>query len=80
MKQFKILTTVFFVSISLATAQQQIDDVIKKLDSQTANYSAIAQEIWELAEMGYQEVKSSELLQKTLADAGFKINKGVAGM
>ena len=30
--------------------------------------------------MGYQEEKSSALLQKTLADEGFSIKKGVAGI
>ncbi len=73
------LLTAFFCFTSLV-AQKKIDDVIKKLDNQAETYSAIAQEIWELAEMGYQEEKSAALLQQTLADAGFTINKGVAGI
>ena len=41
---------------------------------------AIARQIWEFAELGYQEEQSSALLQKTLAGAGFDVQKGVAGM
>lgn len=50
------------------------------LDRQAEHYGDIALQIWNWAEMGYKEVKSSELLQKTLANAGFKITKGVAGI
>ena len=41
-------------------------------------YSNAAQQIWEWAEVGYQEEQSSALLQDTLKKAGFKIEKGVA--
>lgn len=61
-------------------AQKKTEDVLKKLDSKAETYGAIAQNIWELAEMGYQEEKSSALLQKTLSDEGFTIKKGVAGI
>mgnify|MGYP000088398000 CR=1 FL=1 len=61
-----------------ANAQKKTEDVLKKLDGKAETYGAIAQNIWELAEMGYQEEKSSALLQRTLSDAGFTIEKGVA--
>ncbi len=61
-------------------AQKKTADVLKKLDSQTDIYSDIAQNIWELAEMGYQEEKSAALLQKTLTDAGFSLKTGVANI
>jgi len=78
MKTALLLSTLFcFTSL---IAQKKVDDVIKKLDSQSETYGTIAQNIWELAEMGYQEEKSSALLQQTLTDAGFTINKGVAGI
>ncbi len=59
-------------------AQKKTSDVLKKMDSQTETYGAIAQQIWNLAEMGYQEEKSAALLQTTLSDAGFSIKTGVA--
>lgn len=39
-----------------------------------------ALEIWRLAEPGYQEVKSSALLAAMLEEAGFKLEREIAGM
>lgn len=60
------------------SAQQSKEGVLEQLDSQSEKYASIAQEIWTLAEMGYQEEKSSALLQTTLKDEGFSIKTGVA--
>ncbi len=65
---------------STVFAQKTKQDVFKSIDSKGAQYSDIAHQIWEFAEVGYQEVKSSELLQQTLTQAGFKVEKGVAGI
>jgi aminobenzoyl-glutamate utilization protein B len=43
-------------------------------------YKKIALNIWEYAEVGFKENKSSSLLQNTLSDNGFTIEAGVAGM
>ena len=43
-------------------------------------YADIAMQIWDHAELGYQEHKSSQLLQDTLANAGFKVEAGVANI
>lgn len=80
MKKKYAYAAIFLLSLTAIQAQKKVQDVIKKLDSQSESYGAIAQNIWELAEMGYQEEKSSALLQKTLSDAGFSIKKGVAGI
>ncbi|NND51652.1 MAG: amidohydrolase [Flavobacteriaceae bacterium] len=61
-------------------AQKNRDQILNGLDSKTQYYGEIAQTIWSLAEMGYQEEKSTALLQKGLADEGFSIKKGVAGI
>jgi aminobenzoyl-glutamate utilization protein B len=53
--------------------------VIKSIEEKNERYSAAAQKIWEFAEVGYQEVKSSALLQQTLEEAGFFIEAGIAG-
>ncbi|MDG1047434.1 MAG: amidohydrolase [Flavobacteriaceae bacterium] len=63
-----------------AMAQKKPNEVLKNLETKTAYYSDIAQQIWGLAEMGYQEKQSSALLQETLANAGFKITTAVAGI
>ena len=62
------------------SAQKTKKEVLKSLDQKSESYGEISQEIWNYAEMGYQEEKSSALLQKTLEDAGFTIKKGVAGI
>ena len=43
-------------------------------------YKNMALQIWDFAEVGYKEVKSSALLQKTLQENGFTVESGIAGM
>ncbi len=52
--------------------------ILADLEGKTDHYSAIAQQIWNFHELGYQETKSSALLQEELTGAGFHIEKGVA--
>ncbi len=56
------------------------NQVVSNLESQKDKYGQIAHTIWEYAEMGYQEEKSSALLASTLEEEGFKIEMGVAGI
>lgn len=74
---FSILAVSFFF-FSNSNAQRTKKSVLQKLDSQSEKFSDIAMEIWGLAEMGYQEEKSSALLQKTLSDEGFTVKSGIA--
>lgn len=53
---------------------------IADIQSQYDVYRKTALQIWNYAEVGYKEEKSSALLQQTLADNGFTIQKGVAGI
>ena len=61
-------------------AQKTQQEIIKSIDANYEKYSNIAHKIWEFAEVGYQEEKSSALLQETLKQAGFTIETGVAGI
>lgn len=54
------------------------DEAIKEIDSRYDNYKKIALQIWNYAEVGYKEQKSSALLQQTLHDNGFTVQAGVA--
>ena len=63
-----------------ATAQSPHDAVLTHVEANAAAYGTTAQRIWDLAEVGYQEFESSALLQAHLADAGFDVETGVAGM
>lgn len=53
---------------------QAISDIQSGYDT----YKKIALQIWDYAEVGYKEVKSSALLQKTLADNEFEVKADVA--
>ena len=48
------------------------------IDSNYSQYKNIALEIWNNAELGYKEKKSTTLLQKTLKEEGFAVQAGVA--
>lgn len=61
-------------------AQKYKKDVIQNLNKTQAKYGQTAHQIWEWAEVGYQETRSSELLQELLKNEGFTIETGVAGI
>jgi aminobenzoyl-glutamate utilization protein B len=48
------------------------------VDQNAANWKQVSKQIWDYAELGYHETKSSELLQQQLKAAGFAIQTGVA--
>lgn len=50
------------------------------LDGQYNHYKDVALKIWDFAEVGYKEEKSSALLQQELKDNGFDVQVGVAGI
>jgi aminobenzoyl-glutamate utilization protein B len=56
------------------------DRALKEISNKQEQYKDVALQIWNFAEVGYKEVKSSALLQKTLADNGFSVQAGVAGI
>lgn len=53
---------------------------LASVEARSAETAAIAQQIWDWAEVGYQENKSSQLLQDTLKAQGFAITPGVASI
>ena len=82
MKTLSFLSLFFIVCIA-QTRATAIDTTLKAaaaadIQSNYETYKKIALQIWDYAEVGYKEVKSSALLQKTLSDAGFTVKAGVA--
>lgn len=73
-----ILTAALAALPNFAIAQEQ--EMMSRIDARYDQTAQIARQIWEWAEVGYQEEKSSSLLQDTLSNAGFTIEKGVAGI
>ena len=71
-----VLNLLFLVS---ATGQTE-PDLIGFTDARFDEHSELAMRIWNLAALGYLEEKSSALLQSTLAEAGFDLETGIAGI
>lgn len=58
--------------------QSPANSILKHLDEQKSHYENMAATIWKWAEPGYLEVKTTELMQTELTNAGFTIEKGIA--
>ena len=58
----------------------QSADPIAIADAQADRTAEVSQKLWDWAELGYQEEKSSQLLQGHLTENGFSIRAGVAGI
>ena len=61
-------------------AAAEAPDPLALVEAREADTARVARQIWEWAEVGYKEHKSSELLESELANAGFKVTRGVAGI
>ena len=73
-KTYILLFALLWANFSLA----QEKTILNSLDQKAEFYGAISKLIWSNPELGYLETESSELLQKTLKDAGFSVKTGVA--
>jgi aminobenzoyl-glutamate utilization protein B len=85
----KILLTACMLSFSFLHAQKKalsipVDnfktEALTDIQSGYNKYQKIALTIWDYAEVGYKEVRSSALHQQTLKEAGFTVEAGVAGI
>ena len=56
------------------------DSVLAAVDAYAVRQAEVGQALWATPELGYQETRSSALLQQELRKAGFRIEAGVAGM
>jgi aminobenzoyl-glutamate utilization protein B len=75
---FATLLVVGVTSAQTKNTEVLKDQAIKDLQSKYDEYKKVALQIWNYAEVGYKEVKSSALHQKTLSDNGFTVEAGVA--
>lgn len=60
-----------------ASAEADVEELVA---AEAGRATAIARQLWDWAELGYLEERSSALLQDTLAREGFRIESGVAGL
>ena len=72
--------SISFIVFVLFTSAIFSDDVLNSIDHHKSKFENIALEVWEYAELGYQEKQSSNMLAKSLQDEGFQVQKGVAGI
>lgn len=72
------ILSIFFVSAQSSGNTTLRSSAIAEIQTHYDDYRKIALQIWDYAEVGYKEVKSSALLQKTLTDNGFTVKAGVA--
>jgi aminobenzoyl-glutamate utilization protein B len=85
MRRNPALALVYFLGsiVALSAQQPAVDDraaMVRGIDAKREKYAGTAKEIWGFAEIGYQEQKSSALLQQQLKQAGFQVTAGVAGI
>ena len=69
-------------SIPVTEDDNRFDEkaIMAFIDGRFAETRRIASQLWTWAEVGYQEQKSSQLLQSVLNEQGFAVQAGVAGM
>jgi aminobenzoyl-glutamate utilization protein B len=74
------LSLIMLISLLTGTRVWADETLLRFVESRRAVDRAVAQELWNWAEVGYQEEQSSARLQKELRAAGFTVRAGVAGM
>jgi len=74
------LVIVGVVAASVSAQRDDRAELLRSIDAKRESYAATAKQIWAFAEVGYQETKSSALLQQQLRAAGFEVSAGVAGI
>ncbi|MEL6529692.1 MAG: amidohydrolase [Pseudomonadota bacterium] len=77
MKQFA-RTLCAALLISGAPLAADSHDPIATVDAEAERTARVAQQLWEFAELGYLETRSTGLLQAELAGEGFTITGGIA--
>ena len=75
-----VLAAVTVATVLTSAAASADDSLFKFIESRRAADRAAALDLWNWAEVGYQEEQSSARLQKELREAGFRITAGVADM
>ncbi|MFO0850496.1 MAG: hypothetical protein U0871_18350 [Gemmataceae bacterium] len=74
------LLSVTALLLAAAPAVAQKEALAKSVDARAEASWALAKQIWDFAEGGYLEKRSSAALSEHLEKAGFKVERGVAGI
>lgn len=60
--------------------ETETTDILTSIEPSYDRTASVARQLWEWAEVGYQEERSSGLLQSELSEAEFDIETGIAGI
>jgi aminobenzoyl-glutamate utilization protein B len=74
----RIAAGLLVMPLVVLRAADDRDTLLQGIEAKRSAYAEVAKQIWAFAEVGYQEQKSSELLQQKLRDAGFTVRAAVA--
>jgi aminobenzoyl-glutamate utilization protein B len=74
----RIAAGLLVMPLVVLRAADDRDMLLQGIEAKRSAYAEVAKQIWAFAEVGYQEQKSSELLQQKLRDAGFTVRAAVA--
>ena len=69
-----------FGSPAPAIGTEERAELLRKMDQRASHFGDLSRQIWEFAEVGYKEARSSELLKSELRSAGFRIQENVGGI
>jgi len=72
-----LLSTAPILALAAAAGATSPSEAV---DAQRERGVAISRQLWDWAELGYLEERSSALLRQELSEAGFRIESGVAGL
>ena len=79
-KNLLLTKSIIYLTIFILSNNIYSDALLESSHTHKAKIEKVALEIWDYAELGYQEEKSSSLLAKSLEDEGFVVKKGLAGI
>ena len=73
-------TSISFITLFFLCSFISADEVLKNIEKHKQKFENVANEIWDYAEVGYQEFKSTNLLINALQSQGFEIKTNLAGI
>ena len=75
-------TLILIISLILASNgwAEDYSELDQSINNHQQQFEQVALQIWDIAEVGYQEYQSSSLLKENLAKEGFRIEENVANI
>jgi aminobenzoyl-glutamate utilization protein B len=73
-----VLPLLLYTVVGVSAQPDARTAMLQGIEARRETYAGVAKQIWAFAEVGYQEQKSSALLQQQLRAAGFQVTAGVA--